>query len=106
MTGDHDIAEPSNDYTSANARARYVVERLSGAVLGPTEQDWAHIRKELTRAYRAIDNAQRGNLLRLALQRAIIIVVAYAIVSAFHWQLDRVWAAQEFSLRVFISQLL
>lgn len=95
-----DESDQADDSTAAT-RAEYVVGRLSDAVPGPTEKDWAQVKKELHWAYSAIDDAQRGNLVRTAARRTIGLLLTYAVVVAFQWQVDSLWAARGFSARVF-----
>lgn len=121
MTGDHSLDEVaeaearaaipwSGDFATVTRnevrffgpelRADYVVERLSNAVPGPSEQDWGQIRRELAWAYKEIDDAQRGNRVRTTWGRGFGFLLVYAIIAMIQWQLDTRWAAVGLSLRV------
>jgi hypothetical protein len=94
------MAEVPRDDT-ADERARYVVERLAEAVDGPIEADWTQIQKQLAHAYIQIRDAQRGYRLRAAVRPVLGLLLAYALVTALHWQIDSLWGARGVSPQTF-----
>jgi hypothetical protein len=100
MIGEDDHpSQPSKD--TPTERANYVVRRLSDAVAGPTDDDWAQVRSQLTRAYKQIVTAQGGYRLRAALRWVVGITCAYLIAAVAQWQIDSLWGLGGVSARTF-----